>query len=119
MRFSTTAGLALALLLGTVAAAPIAVESDEFHLDYIYTQKKDAIKRADEPAGDIHLDYIYTQKKDQKRDEPIHLDYIYTQNKDQKRDEPLHPDYIYTQKKDQKRGNRLVDVIIAEGGPGN
>ncbi|KAL0253455.1 hypothetical protein SLS55_010434 [Diplodia seriata] len=103
MRFSNTATLALALLLGTAIAAPIAADSEGAHLDYIYTQKKGAAKRADAPAGDVHLDYIYTQKKYEKRDEP------------------LHPDYIYTQKKDQKRGetDRLVDVLAVEGGPRN
>lgn len=104
MRFSSTAGLALALLLGTAIAAPVAVDGDGAHLDYIYTQKKGTIKRADTPAaGDVHLDYIYTQKKGEKRDEPLHLD------------------YIYTQKKDQKRGDspRLVDVLAVDGGPEN
>ncbi|KAL1647041.1 hypothetical protein SLS58_002811 [Diplodia intermedia] len=139
MHFSNTATLALALLLGTAIAAPVAADSEGAHLNYIYTQKKDAAKRADALAGDVHLNYIYTQKKeekrdeplhpnyiytqkkDQKRDEPLHPNYIYTQKKDQKRDEPLHPNYIYTQKKDQKRGETdgLVDVLAVEGGPRN
>ncbi|EKG09820.1 hypothetical protein MPH_13120 [Macrophomina phaseolina MS6] len=98
MRIANTASLAIVLLLGAAAAAPVAVDADG-----------------------AHLDYIYTQNKGEKRDEPLRPDYIYTQKKGEKRDEPLRPDYIYTQKKGEKRGDshRLVDLITIEGGPGN